>query len=258
VGNGDYDGDGFADMLLHHEGTQTLEIRLLRDGALVAKRTHALADGWDVAGSGDYDGDGRSDVLLRGGGGGSLFSSGPDRLEYWSFSGTQVARTTRLNADGMTSGLFASGDFYGDGVDDVAWAGTRRLAVLSIRPGSASATALNMQTSISVLAAGDFDGDGRGDVLALNSWGQLRLLGVRGSSWSDEMVRIDGVGGIDDYVVEGAADVDGDGISDLLLRDERSDELVIVFMAGTRNRGVLRIDDSDGFGLVGVGQTAGD
>jgi hypothetical protein len=63
--NGDYDGDGKADLLLRHDdgtirlysmnGEQVLTDKFVR---------HPDAD-WKVIGANDYDGDGKSDLLIR-------------------------------------------------------------------------------------------------------------------------------------------------------------------------------------------------
>ena len=68
VGTGDFNGDGFGDVLWRHaEGTVTDWLGQANGGFVNnhANSAQAMAIGWQVVGSGDYDGDGRSDVLWR-------------------------------------------------------------------------------------------------------------------------------------------------------------------------------------------------
>ena len=83
TGNGDYDGDGHADLLSRDDTTGRLHAaagewrgRGRRSGAC------RLSPDWELAGSGDFDGDGRDDVLLR--------NAGGRRLEIWFMNGPQI------------------------------------------------------------------------------------------------------------------------------------------------------------------------
>ena len=101
----------------------------------------------------------------------------------------------------------AVGGFDGDGIDDV-FVGDR--LVLLVRRPSRMALPNQMPEKASALRFGDFDGDGRTDVLALHN-GQINNSWAGGSPWQTVNVT---AWGLSDLAV---GDFDGDGRSDLFL-----------------------------------------
>jgi hypothetical protein len=87
-GTGDFDGDGDADILWHHDGGQIVSWEM-EDGAYVVNRH--LEDiapilQWQFMGTGDLDQDGDADILLHH----PLGYVGTVLLEDWAISGSEI------------------------------------------------------------------------------------------------------------------------------------------------------------------------
>ena len=67
VGNGDYNGDGKADILWRHSGSWP-ELAVLdgrRNASYSSVGINTVPTIWNIVGDGDYNGDGKSDILWR-------------------------------------------------------------------------------------------------------------------------------------------------------------------------------------------------
>jgi hypothetical protein len=213
VGNGDYDGDGFADVLLREESTGNLHLWLIRDGAVAAEvaMAESPAVDWEVAGSADYDGDGRDDILLR--------NRGVGRLEIWRLDGTEIVGVTELDDPfGEGSEVVGTGDYDGDDRADILWQSGADLTIWLLGGTSeALEVALSVPSaSWEVVGTGDYDGDGQSDILECDrDTGRLVVaLVVNGEVIHRE--HLDSR----DYKwrqVVSSGDYDGDGRTDILL-----------------------------------------
>src|ERR1700693_85101 len=67
AGTGDFNGDGYTDMLLWNSSSQTGKILLMNGDRVIGQRTFqpATVSNWSVAAVADFNGEGYSDVLLR-------------------------------------------------------------------------------------------------------------------------------------------------------------------------------------------------
>ena len=221
AGIGDFNGDGRDDVLVRHTSGRWYyyamngrnPIRGTSGGARLNSDTS-----WRLAGIGDFNGDGRDDVLVR-------HTSG--RWYYYAMNGRNPIRGTsggaRLNSD--TSWRLAGiGDFNGDGRDDVLVRHTSGrwyyYAMNGRNPirGTSGGARLNSDTSWRLAGIGDFNGDGRDDVLVRHTsgrWYYYAMNGrnpIRGTSGgahlnSDTSWRLAGTG-----------DLNGDGRDDVLVR----------------------------------------
>jgi len=224
VGNGDYDGDGVADILFrrHRKGVQRTgqvsvffmdgnrvrEIVKLswekcverRNGSVRCRMVKARPKkGWQIVGSGDYNADGRSDVLLH--------NAVENKLDLW----------TMVNGEGTyVSELLESGD-----VD--IWGLTKDSTLGPLEGGG---------NPWSAIGAGDFDGDEIDDVLLREADTdrlavRLSTTGARGviQSARNEGTRERQVPSIGDY--------DGDGLTDLVLYDSDVGETQLWLMKGS-------------------------
>jgi FG-GAP-like repeat/FG-GAP repeat len=91
---GDFNGDGYIDILWNDGNTGTLSIWFLgATGAQSAAVIATVASSWNVAQIGDYDGDGKSDILWLDTGG---------NLAMWLMNGTQVSSSIALGNVGTT------------------------------------------------------------------------------------------------------------------------------------------------------------
>jgi hypothetical protein len=179
VGSGDYDGDGFLDLLGVDRGQ--VFVWLMRGATPTGGGSVGapLAAGESVEGSGDYDGDGVSDVLIRRPGVGSI--------DVWSMRGGAVEASATLAPDpGPSWRIVGSGDHDADGLADVLWqnASDGRLALWrSLARASFETRALPpaVDAGWQGVAVADFDADGASDVMWRKlATGELALSLFRG------------------------------------------------------------------------------
>jgi glucose/arabinose dehydrogenase len=126
LGTDDFDGDGKGDLLWRTDdgtlaiwqmdGTQIKSADYIRSGAAIVKTP---GPDWHIVGTGDFDADGHGDILWR---------TNSGALAIWDMNGTQIKATDYLKVGGMTVGapgadwhVDGTGDFDGDGRDDILW-----------------------------------------------------------------------------------------------------------------------------------------
>jgi hypothetical protein len=94
AGVGDFNGDGYIDILWNDSNSGTLSIWFLNaTGVQSAAAVGATTSTWNVAQTGDYDGDGKSDILW-------LDTSG--NLAMWLMNGAVVSSSISLGNVGTT------------------------------------------------------------------------------------------------------------------------------------------------------------
>ena len=218
----DVDGDGKSDILLQNSF----------DGICFVWEMHGLdvkasgvvgwtppSNAWHAVGTGDFDGDGESDILLQNGDDGMCFTWQMDGL---SVKGSGIVGwtppTNRWNAVG-------TGDFDGDGKSDIllqngddgmcfTWEMDGLIVKASGIVGWTPPT-----NRWHAVATGDFDGDGKSDILLQNGddgmcfvW-EMDGLTVKASGvvgWTPPTAAWHAVG---------TGDFNGDGKSDILLQN---------------------------------------
>jgi hypothetical protein len=168
VGIGDFDADGKADILWRNSSTGE-NYAYLMDGLAIKPgegylRTVADA-AWKVAGIGDFDRDGTSDILWRNANTGENYLYPMNGLAIRPSEG--YVRTV-ADLDWEVAGV---GDFDGDTRADILWrnraSGENYLYPMDGAQVLATEGYLRTVSDISwrIAALGDYDGDGKGDIL---------------------------------------------------------------------------------------------
>jgi len=221
VGTGDFNGDGRDDILWRHTDGTLSNWLATANGGYVANDANAavvVPTSWNVVGTGDFNGDGRDDILWRNTNG---------TVSDWLGTATGGFTANDANAARFVPTdwhVVGTGDFNGDGRDDVLWRNTN--GQISDWLGQANGGFLlnddialtNVATSWHVVGTGDFNGDGRDDILWRNDNGQLsNWLGqanggfVNNGANSGTFVPIA-------WSVVAVGDYNGDGRDDILWR----------------------------------------
>ncbi len=236
VGLGDFDGDGKADILWRNASSGQNYIYFM-DG-LSIKPTEGylrtVADqNWQVAGVGDFNGDGKADILWRNSVSGENYLYPMDGLIILGTEGY-----LRTVAD-LNWGIAGVGDFDGEGKADVLWrnASTGENYLYPMDGTTIKPTEGYLRTvadlNWKIAGVGDFNGDGKGDVLWRNS-----------ASGENYLYPMDGrtILGTEGYLrtvtdqnwqVKGTGDYDGDGKADVLWRNAATGENYLYPMDGT-------------------------
>ncbi|MCR1161297.1 MULTISPECIES: chitobiase/beta-hexosaminidase C-terminal domain-containing protein [Micrococcaceae] len=165
----------------------------------------------------DFSGDGRSDVLARDSAG-----------QLWLFKGNglggwQPAVAVGSGWTGMTS-IVAPGDFSGDGKADVLARDASGILWLYKGDGLGQFSSGRTQvgsgwnTMNAIFSTGDFNGDGKTDILARDTGGALWLYPGNGSAgWGTRSQIGSGWGGM--TALLGPGDFNGNGKADVMARD---------------------------------------
>lgn len=154
----------------------------------------------------DFDGDGYSDILLR--------NSATGDLELWKLEGTEIAEVEALPRVEPDWSIADSGDYDGDGTADLLWLHAASGAMDVWLMGESAGTSeleVGLPTWWIVVGSGDFDADGRDEIVISDQYGKLEIWAVH-----DGMVLLGTANIPPDSTIVGIADLDGDGDDDLV------------------------------------------
>ena len=249
VGIGDFDGDNKDDLLWRNDNGVIDTWLGQATGAFSnnsANSTVGVSADWHVAGIGDFDGDGKDDVLWR-------HDSG--LIATWlgqangGLSDNYLNSVVNVPTEWHIQGI---GDFNGDGEDDVLWRNDSGLLVdwLGQANGSVSENYFNSVADVPlewhVEAIGDFNGDGRDDILWRHDTGVIEnWLGEADGGFVDNYQNSVAAVSLDWHVAE-IGDFNDDGRDDILWRPSNGD---IIDWTGN-DTGGFAYDPS--YSLIGV------
>ena len=212
AGRGDFNSDGKTDILWRQRDSGRLAVWLM-DGARIASSGFLppLDSSWGIEGVGNFSGDGGADIFLR-------HSSGTTAI--WIMNGTQVDPIFTTSIE-MSWSVAAVSNFDSNGTTDVLWRHTSGQTAfwLSAAPAGgvfsfASTRAFGpvVDSSWVSAAAGDFNGDGRGDVLWRHQSGLNAIWFMNGSALSSAYIAtLDPA-----WELVAAGDFDGDSDADIM------------------------------------------
>src|SRR5438034_477197 len=179
----------------------------------------------------DFDGDCKSDVLWRNS------ATGEDYV--WLMNGRTIATGGSLTTVGDPAWqIQGTGDFDGDGKADILWrnavTGQNYIYLMNglTIASEGSVSFVDPTSGWQVQGIGDFDGDGRDDVLWRNlSTGENYIYLMNGSTIASEGY----LNTVSDpaWQVKGIGDFDGDGKADILWRNSVTGEDYAYFMNGS-------------------------
>ncbi|RAI54071.1 FG-GAP-like repeat-containing protein [Roseicella frigidaeris] len=266
----DFNGDGKSEILFEAEdlpdapGYRAMAQWQVNGASYESGGTFTYVDqSWAVAHTGDFNGDGKADLLWHQANG---------TASIWMMDGTGYVGGATIYAPGAGTAYDIAGvdDFNGDGRSDilfskqVSWQGhdyvTLSLWEMDGLAGIGGGVVGTVDASWAVVGMGDFDGDGRADILWQNADSAVSIWRMDGTQYlGGGTIATPGVG----WSVVGTGDFDHDGRSDILLQDAtgkveawRMDGTTILSTAtlDTESAGwkVAAIGDYDGNGRADV------
>ena len=222
-----------SSLLLQDTATGNLEIwRAGANSAITLLTTQPGSADWNAVAVGDFDGDGASDVLLHN-------STGTPQTQVMFLGGNAqfngaVTAVTAVDPVPVASGFVpvASGDFNGDGKSDILWRkpastdGDVRVTLMDGARIVEHSIISGPGAGYTAYGTGDFDSDGKSDILFTNAGGDALI-------WTMDGTQQTGTSGIfakpsAGSVLRGAEDYNRDGTSDLLWQDGAATRVQLV------------------------------
>jgi Ca2+-binding RTX toxin-like protein len=249
---GDFNGDGKTDLLMINGTTNGVAVWQM-DGTQVTANPQVgvMPSGFHFASTGDFNGDGKTDLLM--------INDTTHDVSIWQMNGTQVTSATTVGTINAAAGWhFAGvGDFNGDGKTDLFFLNdtTHGAAVWQMNGNQVTASpqigTINAAAGWHFADIGDFNGDGKSDLLFLND----ATHGVAVWQMNGAQVTANPQVGIaasgDVYV--GLQDINGDHKSDILFQNPTTHVLTAWEMNGTQiavNEQIGTVNAAAGWHLV--------
>ncbi len=181
LGSADFDGDGTPDLLFLNTSQGAFgDVHVWKNfssSADVILRNVKLA--WDVQVLGDLDGDGYADLVWR-----YTAPDSPDTgVSYiWFSNGSGVSEVRKRGGAPLDWALAGARDLNGDGAADMVYVsptGQIRVLMATAARSCANFSAGALPAGFAVLHFADYTGNQRGDLLLKNSaTGEVRLLSL--------------------------------------------------------------------------------
>jgi len=168
----DFNGDGLADLVWRNTSTGELDLWSSKGNASETYTTQSLGViplVWSPQEFGDFNGDGRADIIWR--------NSSTNEVDVWSSKvGTGVAFNTQDLGVIPTVWLMQGvGDFNGNGNDGLVWRNTSNGEVdIWTFTGNSTLSVATQEVAVvptnwNLVAVGDYNGDGKADLLWQNA-----------------------------------------------------------------------------------------
>jgi Tol biopolymer transport system component len=226
VGQRDFNGDGFYDLLWSNTNGDT-SIWLMNGTTVIGTPDlGVVGNGWSIVGTGDFNGDGFGDILWRN-------TNGDTSI--WLMTGTattvQVLSTTDLGGVPTSWSVAQTGDFNGDGKADILWRNTNGdtsiwlMTVSGTQMQVLSTTDLGLvPTTWNVVNTGDFNGDGKSDILWHNMNGRTSIWLMTANGTQVQVLSTTSFGTVPtSWNVAVTGDFNADGFSDILWSNTNGD-----------------------------------
>jgi hypothetical protein len=220
---------------------------------------------WKIVADADFDGDGVTDLLWRND------STGQVYLMALGSNGLPAGGAFIYTEPNPAWEIVATPDLDGDGHADIVWWNSSTGQVYALLMNGFAITAQGFvytepNTDWMIVAAGDFSGSGKQNQLLWrnDSNGQLYVVTAtfNGNTFSTSGQGIITLSTA--YKVVGAADFNGDGKSDILLRNDTTGQVLLLLMSGGTSspfvtfQGVIYTEANQAWKIVGVGDYNGD
>jgi hypothetical protein len=222
VGTADFNADGRVDLLLRDTNGTIKDWLGAANGSFVdnsANSTRAVSTNWSIVGTGDFNGDGHGDILWRDSSGTVtdwLGNSSGGFTANWNSFASNIPNTWQV---------VGTGDFNGDGRDDILWRNTTTGTITDFLANEIGGftdnyakAAVQVPTAWTVAGTGDFNGDGLTDILWRNGTTVTDWLGNPSggftANWANFHANVP-----TNWHLSATGDYNGDAIDDLLWRD---------------------------------------
>ncbi|WP_447585119.1 FG-GAP-like repeat-containing protein [Pseudoxanthomonas mexicana] len=258
----DFDGDGKSDVYWRNATTGNNDLWTMNGlaiGTLSFVYREASA-AWKVIGSGDFNGDGRADVLWRDTSSGQIF------IQH--MNGTTILPTSGFSrpVGDQNWKVVALADFNGDGITDLYWrnvtSGAHDLWLMGggLNPASMHRVYDEPDLNWNVMGAGDFNGDGKADLLWRNtSTGANFIQFMNGPSVLATTGFIRREADLA-WKVVAIRDFDGDGKADIYWRNDATGVNFMWLMDGLTRRSSTQVyvEPNAAWKIVNSGDYNGD
>jgi hypothetical protein len=157
AGAGDVNGDGSTDLFWQDGAANTLIEWLVAPDGTVTQQNQPEGDqgGWQIVAIADFDGGGKADLLWR--------DPASQSLAMWHANGDGTFETASIEPSSSNT-FAAADDIFGNGFD----------ALVPAAP--------ELDSSWTILAAADFDGDGSSDLLLADRHGNTAIWLMHGAT----------------------------------------------------------------------------
>ncbi len=234
---GDFDGDGVSDLVWRNATTGALAIHYFEAGG-IAEATRSVFYNepraeWKIVGTPDFDGDSKSDLLWRNDVTGEVWGMRMD-------GATIVSQGLLYRETNLDWRIVAVGDFSGTYKrNQLLWhnQATGQVYLQSVQSAGSTFTVTGQMiyhepnTAWSIVATGDFDRDGKTDILWRNEMtGAVHAMLMDGGTIKSQATIYHEAR--PQWVIVGTGDYDGDYRSDILWRNTATGQVYRMRMDG--------------------------